>query len=166
MKMWHVLVTLGLLVTIRIFDPFLLESARLSYFDSLQRTQDVSTSEQIVLVDIDEASLEKFGQYPIPRKIMADELDKIEGSLLGLNILFSEEDRLGGDDYFADIISWKNTVVAIAPSNKTNTDYRPPRIGVATFGGTFAEEWRPKLDGMLFALPKICLLYTSPSPRD
>ena len=69
--------------------------------------------------------------------------------------MFSEEDRLGGDDYFADIISWKNTVVAIAPSNKTNTDYRPPRIGVATFGGTFAEEWRPKLDGMLFALPKI-----------
>ena len=153
--MWHVLVTLGLLVTIRIFDPFLLESARLSYFDSLQRTQDVSTSEQIVLVDIDEASLEKFGQYPIPRKIMADELDKIDNSLLGLNILFSEEDRLGGDDYFADIISWKNTVVAIAPSNKTNTDYRPPRIGTATFGDTFAEEWRPKLDGMLFALPKI-----------
>ena len=153
--MWHVLVTLGLLVTIRIFDPFLLESARLSYFDSLQRTQDVSTSEQIVLVDIDEASLEKFGQYPIPRKIMADELDKVEGSLLGLNILFSEEDRLGGDDYFADIISWKNTVVAIAPSNKTNTDYRPPRIGTATFGDRDADDFRPKLDGMLFALPKI-----------
>ena len=112
-------------------------------------------SEQIVLVDIDEETLDKFGQYPIPRKIMADEIDKIENSLIGLNILFSEPDRFDGDEYFADILSWKQAVVAITPSNRTNTDYRPPRIGTATFGDRDAEDFRPELEGMLFAQPII-----------
>ena len=155
MKTWHCLITLAVLISIRLLDPFLLESARLSFFDSLQRGQDKSVSEQIVLVDIDEETLDKFGQYPIPRRIMADEIDKIENSLIGLNILFSEEDRMGGDEYFADILSWKQAVVAIAPSNRTNTDYRPPRIGTATFGDRDAEDFRPELEGMLFAQPII-----------
>jgi len=155
MKTWHCLITLAVLISIRLLDPFLLESARLSFFDSLQRGQDKSVSEQIVLVDIDEETLDKFGQYPIPRRIMADEIDKIENSLIGLNILFSEPDRFGGDEYFADILSWKQAVVAIAPSNRTNTDYRPPRIGTATFGDRDAEDFRPELRGMLFAQPII-----------
>jgi adenylate cyclase len=151
MKTWHVLITLALLIAIRIIDPFMLESARLSYFDSLQRNQDVNVSEQIVLVDIDEKTLDQFGQYPIPRKVMADEIDKIDGSLIAFNILFSEEDRMGGDEYFADILGWKNSVVAIAPSNRTNTDYRPPRIGTATFGDRDAEDFVLEREGMLFA---------------
>jgi len=155
MKTWQVLITLGLMVGIRLLDPFLLESARLSFFDSLQRSQETAVSEQIVLVDIDEKTLDKFGQYPIPRRVMADEIDKIENSLIGLNILFSEPDRFGGDEYFADILSWKQAVVAIAPSNRTNTDYRPPRIGTATFGDRDAEDFRPELEGMLFAQPII-----------
>lgn len=155
MKTWHVLITLGLMVGIRLLDPFLLESARLSFFDSLQRSQETAVSEQIVLVDIDEKTLDKFGQYPIPRKIMADEIDKIENSIIAFNILFSEPDRFNGDEYFADILSWKQAVVAIAPSNRTNTDYRPPRIGTATFGDRDAEDFRPELEGMLFAQPII-----------
>jgi len=155
MKTWHVFVTLAILVGLRLLDPFLLESTRLSFFDSLQRGQETQLSEQIVLVDIDEETLAKFGQYPIPRKVMADEIDKIEGSLIAFNILFSEPDRAGGDEYFADILSWKNTVVAIAPSNRTNTDYRPPRIGTATFGDRDAEDFRPLVEGMLFAQPVI-----------
>ena len=155
MKTWHVFVTLVILVGLRLLDPFLLESTRLSFFDSLQRGQETQLSEQIVLVDIDEETLAKFGQYPIPRKVMADEIDKIEGSLIAFNILFSEPDRAGGDEYFADILSWKNAVVAIAPSNRTNTDYRPPRIGTATFGDRDAEDFRPVIGGMLFAQPVI-----------
>ena len=155
MKTWHCIITLGILIGIRLLDPFLLESARLSFFDSLQRNQDVQVSEQIVLVDIDEKTLDKFGQYPIPRKVMADEIDKIEGSIIAFNILFSEPDRMGGDEHFADILSWKQAVVAIAPSNRTNTDYRPPRIGTATFGDRDAEDFRPELQGMLFAQPII-----------
>ena len=104
MRMWHVLVTLALLVTLRLWDPFLVESTRLSYFDFLQRIQPTKQSEQIVLIDIDEASLEKFGQYPIPRDILADELLKLDNSILGINILLSEADRSGGDAALSDVV--------------------------------------------------------------
>ena len=155
MKTWHVLITLGLMITLRLLDPFLLESARLSFFDSMQRGQEAKQSEQIVLIDIDETTLEKFGQYPIPRKTMADELAKLNNSILGINILLSEPDRFDGDDYFADTLFDMNAVVALAPSNKTNIVSRPRPIGAATFGERDAIDFRPELPGMLFARPEI-----------
>ena len=151
MKNWHVLVTLGLLLLIRVSDPFMLESARLSWFDGLQRDQEPTKSEQIVLVDIDEPTLEKLGQYPIPRNILADYIDEAPEALIGLNVLLSEEDRFGGDAALASALSWKNSVLAITPSSKTNTKYRPPQIGTATFGEKDAEDFLPELNGMLFA---------------
>ena len=87
MKNWHVLVTLGLLLLIRVADPFMLESARLSWFDGLQRDQEPTKSEQIVLVDIDEPTLEKLGQYPIPRNILADYIDEAPEALIGSECL-------------------------------------------------------------------------------
>ena len=151
MKNWHVLVTLGLLLLVRISDPFMLESARLSWFDGLQRDQEPTKSEQIVLVDIDEPTLEKLGQYPIPRNILADYIDEAPEALIGLNVLLSEEDRFGGDAALASALSWKNSVLAITPSSKTNTKYRPPQIGTATFGEKDATDFLPELNGMLFA---------------
>ena len=155
MKMWHVLITLTTLVMLRLVDPFLLESSRLSYFDFLQRGQNVVTSEQIVLVDIDEQTLDKFGQYPIPRSVMAKEVDKLGNSIIAFNILFSEPDRSGGDEEFADVLFYKNSLVAISPSHKTNIEYRPRGIGYATFGDRGAEEIRPPLSGMLFAREEV-----------
>jgi adenylate cyclase len=155
MKTWHVLITLGLLLTLRLFDPFLLESARLSFFDSLQRNQETVTSEQIVLVDIDEYTLSEFGQYPIPRKTMAEQTLKLGDSILVYNILFAEPDRLGGDQDFADALFQKNSLVAIAPSNLTNTEYRPRTIGSATFGEIDASMYLLHETGMLFARKEI-----------
>lgn len=151
MKMWHVIITLALLVTLRAIDPFLLESSRLSFFDYLQRNMETKQSEQIVLVDIDEQTLEKFGQYPIPRAVMAGELDKLGNSIIAFNILFSEPDRTGGDDIFGDSLFNKNALVTISPSNRTNTSYRPRTPGYATFGDKGAEEMLPNYSGMLFA---------------
>ena len=114
-------------------------------------TQEPTKSEQIVLVDIDEPTLEKLGQYPIPRNILADYIDEAPEALIGLNVLLSEEDRFGGDAALASALSWKNSVLAITPSSKTNTKYRPPQIGTATFGEKDAEDFLPELNGMLFA---------------
>ena len=149
--MWHVIITLALLVTLRLVDPFLVESTRLSYFDFLQRNQDTKQSEQIVLIDIDEASLEKYGQYPIPRDILANELLKLNNSILGINILLSEADRSGGDGALSDALFDMTAVLAIAPSNKTNTDFRPQAPGLATFGENAIDEFVRPYDGMLFA---------------
>ena len=155
MKMWHTLVTLALLIALRISDPFLLESSRLSFFDYLQREQEPVTSEQIVLVDIDEKTLDKFGQYPFPRKIIADEVSILNHSIVAFNILFSEPDRSGGDKYFSDVLFDMNALVAIAPTHRTNTDFRPQKPGLAQFGELEVTQALPSVPGMLFARPEI-----------
>ena len=155
MKTWHVIITLSLLLVMRAVDPFLLESSRLSFFDYLQREQDTQNSEQIVLVDIDEKTLEKFGQYPIPRETIGNEVSKLGNSIIAFNIIFSEPDRSGGDDYLADILFYKNSLVAISPSKITNTEYRPRGTGYATFGEMDVEDILPPLSGMLFAQESI-----------
>ena len=97
-----VLITILLLVGVRIADPKLVEQFRLNYFDSLQYLQ-TPVDSGIVLVDIDEKSLEKFGQFPFPREVYAKELSKSGPlSLYVTNMSFTETDRFGGDEDLAN----------------------------------------------------------------
>ena len=57
----------------------------------LERTSGVP-----VIVDIDEESLARYGQWPWPRHLVADLLDRLTASgvaAIGLDIMFAEEDR-------------------------------------------------------------------------
>ncbi len=54
------------------------------------------TSSNVVIVDIDEKSLKSLGQWPWPRIILAELIQKIDdakASAIGIDILFPEEDR-------------------------------------------------------------------------
>jgi adenylate cyclase len=53
-------------------------------------------SQNVVIVDIDEKSLKKYGQWPWSRDVVADllyALDDAEVGIIGLDIVFAEEDR-------------------------------------------------------------------------
>ena len=63
---WVALLTLALLLAIRITDPTFVESVRLRYFDTLI-TSKAPTQNNIYTVNIDEASLDRYGQWPLPR---------------------------------------------------------------------------------------------------
>ena len=53
----------------------------------------------IIIVDIDENSLAKLGQWPWPRSFHATLLEKIsEAKVVGFDVIFSEPSALGGDD--------------------------------------------------------------------
>ena len=67
-----VLLTLGVLVGLKIWSPYLVENIKWSYFDVLHQQKESQLIEDIVLVDIDEKSLDKYGQYPWPRNIYSD----------------------------------------------------------------------------------------------
>ena len=57
---------------------------------------DDDLARMMVLVDIDERSLEKIGQWPWPRSITAELIDRINAAAplsIGLDILMTEEDR-------------------------------------------------------------------------
>lgn len=53
-------------------------------------------SNKIVIVDIDEAALKQFGQWPWPRSLVADMINKLSDAdvgIIGLDIVFAEPDQ-------------------------------------------------------------------------
>jgi adenylate cyclase len=75
----------------------------------------------IYVAEIDEASLEKYGQYPFPRNIYADIIKDIYDRGAGLvvwNIMMPEPDRFGGDIVLGETLYEYPVVVASRPSNK------------------------------------------------
>jgi adenylate cyclase len=103
---WTALVTLLLIVGVRFADPAFVESVRLRYFDQLvtsQPTKDIP----VHTVNIDEAALDKYGQFPFPRGTYADiikELYNRNAGLVVFNILMPEQDRFGQDTKLAQTL--------------------------------------------------------------
>jgi adenylate cyclase len=112
---WTALATLCLLVLIRIADPSFIESVRLRYFDQLvtsQPAKDIPVS----VVNIDEAALDKYGQFPFPRGDYAriiHELYDHDAGLVVFNVLMPEKDRFKQDAVLASIMRDFPTVLPI-----------------------------------------------------
>jgi len=135
-----VLITIALLVSVRIADPKLVEQFRLNYFDSLQYLQEPVDS-GIVLVDIDEKSLEQFGQFPFPRDIYAQELSKNGAlSLYVMNMSFTEADRFGGDEDLANVMNLREVILSSIPTNVTNKGDKP-FLGFGKLGKGNPSNW-------------------------
>ena len=63
---WLALITLSLILGLKISDPSFVESVRLRYFDTLI-TSKAPTQNNISVVNIDEATLDRYGQWPFKR---------------------------------------------------------------------------------------------------
>ena len=125
---WLALLTLALVIGIRAADPSFVESVRLRYFDTLI-TSKAPTENNIYTVNIDEAALDKYGQWPLPRaeyaKIIKDLYDRGAG-LVVLNVLMAEPDRTGGDAGLSAALKNYPVVLGSVPSNKTKNTPRVP----------------------------------------
>jgi adenylate cyclase len=131
---WTALVTLALVLGIRVADPVFVESVRLRYFDQLVTQQrDVPAPDNIVTVNIDEESLDKYGQWPLPRaeyaKIVRDLYQRGAG-LVVLNVLMSEKDRTGGDSQLGQALKEHPVILGSIPSNQTKNTPRVPGSAV------------------------------------
>ena len=137
---WTALLTLALILSIRIADPVFVESVRLRYFDTLI-TQKTPTANNIYTVNIDEAALDKYGQWPLPRaeyaKIIKDLYDRGAG-LVVLNVIMAEPDRTGGDAVLATTLKQYPVVLPSAPSQKTKNTPRAP--GSAVLGPEWLDQ--------------------------
>ena len=123
------------LVFLRITDPFFIETARLKGLDYYQRTQVKENSKDIVVVEIDEKSLDKYGQWPWSRDTLAEGLKKSfdnKAKLVVLPILFSEKDRMGKDDVI--IKSLQEYPVVTSQSASIKGKGVPVPRGLATIG--------------------------------
>jgi adenylate cyclase len=98
------LVCLALLIGLaafRIADPAPVEELRVRTFDTFQLIHPrVTTVKPVTIVDIDEKSLAKLGQWPWPRTRIADmviNLTNLGAAVIAFDIVFSEPDRLNPD---------------------------------------------------------------------
>ena len=137
---WMALLTLVLMVAIRVADPSFVESVRLRYFDQLITSKGTTQSEQIHVVNIDDAYIQQKGQFPFPRaeyaKLISDLYQRGAG-LVVFNIYMPERDRFGQDNQLASLLK---QVPVILPQTATSDSYltdkqRPFRPGVSVIGG-------------------------------
>src|SRR3954447_17046190 len=95
------LLCVGLLIglaALRVADPAPIEEFRVRTFDTFQVLEPrVKTARPVRIVNIDEKSLAKFGQWPWPRTVVADLLNslaRLGPAAIGFDVMFAEPDRL------------------------------------------------------------------------
>jgi adenylate cyclase len=127
---WAIL-TLLIVICIRIDDPYFVSSTRLKYFDTLI-TSKAPTENNVYTVNIDEAALDKYGQWPFKRDFYADTIETLylhNAGLVVFNVLMSETDRLGGDDRLEQTLKVFPVVLPSVPAGKTkNTPKNPGSV--------------------------------------
>jgi len=131
---------LGLIV-IRVIDPFFVETARLKGLDYYQRNEQKLESDNIIIVEIDEKSLEHNGQWPWSRDVISQGIKKAfdnEANVVVLPILFSEKDRMGKDNDLIEAL--KQYPVITSQSAAIKGKGVPVPRGVATIG-TGINDW-------------------------
>jgi len=129
---WTAIITLILILTIRIADPAFVESVRLRYFDTLI-TGKTATQNSIFTVNIDEKSLEQYGQWPFPRDVYAGiikDLYERKAGLVVFNVLMPEADRSGRDSVLAETMRNYPVVLSNVPAQQTKNEPRVPGSAV------------------------------------
>ena len=137
-------ITVLLITAFHYSNNFVVETARLKSFDLLQQYDKPVQSADVAVVQIDEAAIEKYGQWPWKRDVLADIIWKLReagAGIIVLPILFSEYDRLGGDQELLDAMAGNGVVIAQVGSFDTNKNGVPR--GVAKIGDPlpFLFEW-------------------------
>ena len=150
---WSVtLITALIIFMFHYGNSTVVETARLKQFDLLQQTDEQYLSQDIGIVAIDEAAIEKYGQWPWKRDVIADIIWKLReagAGIIVIPILFSEPDRLGGDQILAEALAGNGVVIAQTGTTSVNRNSVPR--GVAKIGDPlpFLFEW----PGMLGPIP-------------
>ncbi|MEO5706658.1 MAG: adenylate/guanylate cyclase domain-containing protein [Alteraurantiacibacter sp.] len=127
------LAVLALVVLLQVANPAPLERVRLQLFDTYQRAAPWSGpagGSRVVVVDIDEASIERLGQWPWPRSDLATLTRRLGGAgatVVAYDVVFSEPDRTSPEALAARLDPVTARALAGLPGND------------AQFAASFAE---------------------------
>jgi adenylate cyclase len=118
------LALLAALLFLRVADPHVLEEIRLRTFDTYQVIHPrKATQRPVVIVDIDEESLHKLGQWPWPRTRIAEMVERLTqlgAAAIAFDVIFSEPDRLSPQvaaDIYRDLDEETRNKLRALPSN-------------------------------------------------
>ena len=118
------LALLVLFAGFRILDPAPVEELRVRTFDTFQRFDPrKKVARPVTIVDVDDKSMEKLGQWPWPRTRIADlitELTRLGAVVIAFDAVFSEPDRLNPNvaaDTFPNLDEETRAKLRALPSN-------------------------------------------------
>jgi adenylate cyclase len=180
---WWALLTLGVLVYAFANPNNFLQSIKLNYFDQLIINQE-PTQNNIFVAEIDDASLDKYGQYPFPRNIYSDIINDLYNKGAGLvvwNIMMPEPDRFGGDIKLSETMLELPVILASRPSDKTKNEPINPGAAIIQpqyldsilpYGGIIANipilennsvgagivSTEPEIDGVVRRMPTVAVV--------
>lgn len=151
-----------LLAFLPLLDPMnIFSDLRLRSFDTFQQMypREKMQDDPVVLVDIDDESLSRYGQWPWPRNLVSELVNQTYYSLAtGFDIVFAEPDRTGSsqlkrtyqsnpsminalesvpdhDEIFSDAIENHGTVVlGLAPNNNGVSEFNQLKSGLVVQG--------------------------------
>jgi len=177
-------VALGAVLALRLLDPLPVQQIRLWAFDGYQRIEPRPYKPAGVrIVDIDEESLRRIGQWPWPRTTMAElvtNLTKMGALAIGMDIVFAEPDRTtperliaswkpfgldpatkaalrelpNPDEVYADAIAKAPVVTGFAP-RATKSERMPPRNAGFAYSGDKPNPAIPNFPGATTNLPSL-----------
>ena len=137
-------ILLILLISIKVINPPFIKSISNLSFDLYQKVFTLEKKDtNVVIIDIDENSLGKFGQFPWSRSVFAKILDQLNTSnpkAIGFDIFFTEKDKQspeeiiksynlipsdiaelqklkGHDEIFAEKLKESKSIIAVLGSN-------------------------------------------------
>ena len=129
---WTALLTLAIIVGIRIWDPAFAESVRLRYFDTLVTSKPAEVT-GVHVVNIDESSIQRYGQFPFPRDVYAQivrDLYARNAGMIVFNILTPDADRMGRDSAYVSALQNTPTVLPSLGAGQTRNQPRNPGTAV------------------------------------
>ena len=154
---WAVVATILLLTVIKVVDPTPLQSLRLQTFDALQTLDEVKQSDEVVIINIGEKSLQQWGQWPWPRQNFAQLIHDIRqknGGMIGLTVMFPEADRFGGDEVLASWIKGNGVILSQTPSTR-GVRSSGPHIGTGTIGPLPAQDFLLSWPNLVTNIPTL-----------
>ncbi len=137
-------VLLILLIALKILNPSFIKSISFISFDLYQKVFPLQKQDsEVIIIDIDEESLGKFGQFPWSRSVFAKIIDQVkvtEPKAIGFDVFFTEKDKQspeeviksynliptdvakfqnikGHDEVFREALEKSKSVIAVLGSN-------------------------------------------------
>ena len=156
-SIWTTVFILSGLLLLRIIDVPIVEQIRLISFDKYIQSLPDKKSEEVIIVNIGENSLEKLGQFPFPRQTYAQiisDLREANAGMIGFTFMFPEADRFGGDEVFASWIK-DNGIILSQDADANGRSETAPYVGTAIKGIGDPYDYAYEYDGLVTNIPQL-----------
>ena len=154
---YAVIISIALLVGLQVVDPTPIKNLRNQTFDAYQQLDEIKQSNEVVIVNIGEKSLQQWGQWPWPRQNFAQlihDLRQKNQGIIGLTVMFPEADRFGGDPTLASWLKGNGIVLSQTPSTR-GVKTTGPHIGTGVIGPTKAQDFLLTWPNLVTNIPEL-----------